>query len=553
MAVIKKRAGILLGIIFCLTFTVYLESEIDDPKMIDFVDIPNASLSLYSEDWNITWGGNSNDRGYSIALTDEYVYITGKTSSYALGIADIFIAQYNLDGTMNWNKTFGYSAYDEGNDVAIANDGSVYVVGTVDVGSHDDAILLKYSSSGVYQWNSTWGGVSTEDGFGVLIDSYGYIWMCGTTETYGAGNEDYFIAQYDSSGIQISNGTWGGAGIDWGLEMALDSDENITLCGTTESFGNASFGETDLAVVKFNRTCDVIWNETWGLPNSGDAASGIVVDDNDNIYLAGSTESFSSNWKGLFLKMNSTGHVLKNTTWGGASTYDIFTNLYLDPNNDSMICVVGYSEYYGAGPGEAVVVNYNSLGEELWYKLSDFVVKDGGYDIKISSDSVIYIGGYILNSSGIENAMILKYIEQPPGSFTLYTNTTGVDDNGIFDLSWDTSENVQYYNVYRSSKFISVLNGTETKIESEITSQYIIQNINTNGTYYFVVEAVNSGGGVLSNCITITIGIPTTGGSSSMNAGFQVSGFSTPIILISAILGICLIIHFQGKKKFQLL
>ncbi|MBY9014810.1 MAG: hypothetical protein KGD68_03885 [Candidatus Lokiarchaeota archaeon] len=95
----------------------------------------------------------------------------------------------------------------------------------------------------------------------------------------------------------------------------------------------------------------------------------------------------------------------------------------------------------------------------------------------------------------------------PPGDFILLSNAGTPDDDGIFDLSWTSSDRALTYSVYQYSKFIIEINGSLTLLESGITDLTLALNISVNGIYYFIVVAHNDYGDTLSNSIGIIVGI----------------------------------------------
>ncbi|MHA1443102.1 MAG: hypothetical protein ACTSPK_14765, partial [Candidatus Heimdallarchaeota archaeon] len=57
----------------------------------------------------------------------------------------------------------------------------------------------------------------------------------------------------------------------------------------------------------------------------------------------------------------------------------------------------------------------------------------------------------------------------PPGDFTLSSNAGDPDTDGIFDLTWTAASEANNYSVYRSSSFITEIDGSLTLLADEIT------------------------------------------------------------------------------------
>ena len=98
--------------------------------------------------------------------------------------------------------------------------------------------------------------------------------------------------------------TWGGIGDDTGQGIALDSSGNIYLAGDTESFGA---GGRDMLLVKYNNLGQQQWNTTWGGADT-EFGLGIALDSSENIYVSGWTESFGAgSADGILVKYNGLG------------------------------------------------------------------------------------------------------------------------------------------------------------------------------------------------------------------------------------------------------
>ncbi len=125
-----------------------------------------------------------------------------------------------------------------------------------------------------------------------------------------------------------------------------------------------------------------------------------------------------------------------------------------------------------------------------------------------------------------------------PYSFTLSTNATNPDTDGIFDLEWTNSESAKNYSIYEYSHYITEFNGSLTSIALETTNMTKHLSGYNTGEYYFAAVAKNNYGITLSNCIKITVTIPSTGGG--------IPGYSIFFIILAG-LSISMIILKKSK------
>jgi hypothetical protein len=185
------------------------------------------------------------------------------------------------------------------------------------------------------------------------VDSSGNIYIAGYTFSFGAGMEDIVLVKYNGNGGQQWNRMWGGGSSDvcWGLE--IDSLDNIYLVGSTWSFGA---GAGDVVLVKYDGDGVQQWYRTWGGSNS-DRGRGVVLDSLGNIYLAGYTNSFGVGYNDLVLVKyygNGTQHWYR--TWGGVGS-DYGHGVAVDSSGN--IYLTGFTSSFGEGSYDMVLVKYD--------------------------------------------------------------------------------------------------------------------------------------------------------------------------------------------------
>jgi hypothetical protein len=178
--------------------------------LISLVIVLVSGLSLTScvptqspTTWDKTFGGTSDDVGYSVQQTSDGGYIiAGWTNSSGAGGYDVYLIKTDSGGTKQWDKTFGSSSDDAGYSVQQTSDGGYIIVGwTNSCGACGyDAYLIKTDSGGTKQWDKTFGGSGNDVGESVQQTSDGGYIIVGWTNSYGAGGYDVWLIKTDSGG-----------------------------------------------------------------------------------------------------------------------------------------------------------------------------------------------------------------------------------------------------------------------------------------------------------------------------------------------------------------
>ncbi|MHA1987818.1 MAG: Loki-CTERM sorting domain-containing protein [Promethearchaeota archaeon] len=231
------------------------------------------------------------------------------------------------------------------------------------------------------------------------------------------GSNVFFNEKYESSNVDIENRLitsnlaedsyvriWGGSNDDRGEGVAVDSMDNIYLVGRTESFG---MGDNDMILVKYSSSGVQQWNQTWG-GSINDGGYGVAIDSSDNVYIAGYTESFGAgDFDMLLVKYNNSGVQIWNTTWGGSGgeggygvAMDSLGNIY----------VVGSIGGYVFGDTDMVLVKFNSSGVQIWNTTWGGNIYESGTGVAVDSSDSIYIAGRTNSFGAGDNDMVLvKY------------------------------------------------------------------------------------------------------------------------------------------------
>jgi len=196
--------------------------------------------------WIRTYGGSSYESANLVIETSDQAYlIVGETSSYGLGIQDIWLVKTDRDGDTLWTRTYGGNSWEEASSVIETSDQAYLIAGTS--GSNNNILLIKTDMNGDTLWTRTYGGDSMESACEVIETSDQAYLIAGRTISADTDNWDIRLIKTDMNGNVLWTQTYGGSGMESVGSVIETSDQNYLIAGRTTSFGA---GETDFYLVK---------------------------------------------------------------------------------------------------------------------------------------------------------------------------------------------------------------------------------------------------------------------------------------------------------------
>jgi alpha-tubulin suppressor-like RCC1 family protein len=289
-------------------------------------------------------GGSSYDSGQSIAVDMEgNIYVTGNTESGDFPTTanaynrthgdgfDCFVFKLSADGSTLLYSTFvGGSSHDSGYSIAVDMEGNTYVTGNTQSGDfpttenaynrtfgggYIDCFVFKLAANGSTMLYSTFiGGNDWDMGRSITLDNQGNAYITGETvsvnfptsinaynNTHG-GESDCFICKLSADGSTLLYSTFiGGNDEDYGISITLDSQGNMYLTGRTSSpnfpttknvYNRTHSGYYgDCFVCKLSADGSYLHYSTFVGGNEWDMGRSIVIDEEDNTYVCGTTKS----------------------------------------------------------------------------------------------------------------------------------------------------------------------------------------------------------------------------------------------------------------------
>ena len=332
-----------------------------------------------------------------------------------------------------------------------------------------------------WEWAVKVGGTSTDVSESVVVDPMGNVIMAGkfkgsctvgTTSISSNGDQDIFVAKYDSLGNNIWVKTAGGTFNDEGLAVSCDFLGNVFITGHFKL--QATFGTTtvnganieNFYVAKYSSAGNLMWVKTASGPGKS-IGKGMECDRNGNVLVTGYFEDtcvfgtntiISPDYKNVFtVKYSSSGNLLWLANGGG--DYDAWaSSLSTDDYCNSYITgAFKDTAYFGTktiisqGGNDVFLVKYDSSGNCTWAVRGGGNNNDYGNGMRVDPLNNIAVTGSFFDtisfppsasiiSNGTKDGFVAYYNPQGNG---LWARCMGglQSDKGI-DVDGDKDGNI---------------------------------------------------------------------------------------------------------------
>tara|TARA_R110000823_G_scaffold275718_1_gene394412 strand:- start:973 stop:2301 length:1329 start_codon:yes stop_codon:yes gene_type:complete len=339
--------------------------------------------------WIATLGGSGADYSSAVAVDSlDNNYVLGYTISAGAGNYDFLIIKRNTEGVVQWQRTLGGTGNDRGYGLAIDSSDNLYVCGYSTIsGEFDERFLVaKYNSSGTIQWQRLFGN-GFAYGEAAAVDTSGNVYFAGYGYGEGAGDQEFYIVKYNSSGTLQWQRTLGGASADKAYAIHLDSSNNVYVSGDSRSTGA---GGQDILLAKYSSSGVIQWQRSLG-GASNDESHSIATDSSGNVYIAGYSYSVVADSVLLLAKYNPSGTLQWQRALYNSYGTSTAQAVAVDSNND--VYITGEEFISGSVRRQMIVAKYNSSGTIQWQRMLGASSDEFSYSIAVDSLDDIYITG----------------------------------------------------------------------------------------------------------------------------------------------------------------
>ena len=305
--------------------------------------------------WSKTYGGSGDDRGSSLIQTQDggfallgYSDSSDGDATTNNGSRDFWLIKTDAQGTLAWQKNYGFSGADEGIYLIETTDNHFLITGVLDVTASGgagnagrnaaehaggDYWAIKVDPSGNLIWSRYFGGSFTDTPNGIVETASNEFIIAGSSDSNDVdisgnkGTYDFWVVKAASSGNMVWERSFGGVEIDEARGIAKSADGNYVIVGDTRSSDqdvSQNNGAADIWLIKISENGDILWEQTVGGTNF-DVPRSIKATSDGGFLIGGSSRSsdgvVSSNQgqnDAWIVKVDSNGLLDWQETFGGS-------------------------------------------------------------------------------------------------------------------------------------------------------------------------------------------------------------------------------------------
>jgi hypothetical protein len=426
------------------------------------------------------------------------------------------------DPSLLYCSYFGGSHSDDVSDIAVDNDGNIYICGatqSLDLpttpGAHQEnfagsgnfeGFVVKYSSNYELEWCTYFGGVGS-DIVNSIFCSDGKVFITGETNspngiaTIGSldntlAGGDCFVACFDDLGELVWSTYFGGPGTDVGMNILVDNSNDIYVIGGTNSLSGIAtdgayqielLGNQNAFLLKIDENVQIEWATYFG-GSVLESGSNIEIDSNGFLYIAGVTQSpdgiafgnsFLASHQGsndCFVSCFTNAGDLVWSTYYGGSNSELVRDIAI---KDSVILLLGttrsesgitfesnaYQPTYSGGSNDGFLLELSLEGDFLYSTYLGGTGQDEFWDIDVLDNSYYLTA----QTSSPEQVTADAFQQDVQGTYDALIMLFGLDHELLYSTYFGAGGSEKGIDIYtRNNK--TVLIGESSSVEGFTTA-----------------------------------------------------------------------------------
>ena len=369
--------------------------------------------------------GGFDNYGRTISTTVNGGYLIAGDIYKENDTVDYFVAKVSASNVLLWQKTYGGSGHETPNKILNTSDGGFLLLGYSnssdgDVSGNkgwDDCWLLKLDENGNILWDRNFGGTSRDLGNNILPTKDGGFLIAATSKSTDGdvsgnhGGNDFWLLKINAEGSIEWENTYGGSEDETFSDIKQLNDTSFLLLGSSRSSDGdvgANYGGKDYWLVKIDTTGALFWERNYGGSESDNGAA-IALKNDGGFVIGGSSKSSDGDVsKNLGLddfwvfSCNAAGNIQWQRSYGGSKN-DVLKEL---KRMEDGYLLTGYSFSYDInvtdnhGSSDMWVVKTYNNGQINWSRSLGGSEADAANAMVFSKDFGYLIAGYTASDDG---------------------------------------------------------------------------------------------------------------------------------------------------------
>ncbi len=256
-----------------------------------------------------------------VKTSDNSITIASTVTNIVTNKRDYSLTKINSANEIEVVKTYGDS---------INNEQALHVISTFDKGflivgqsvvppnDSADMYVVKTDSAGNFEWEKYYGGSNFEAAYSVIQSpDTGYI-ILGWTQSFGNGQQDWYLVKTDKFGNQQWQKTYGSSEVDIATSITSIIDGSYLISGVSGG-GGASIGR----VRKIDSLGTVIWSKSYKHENNptNDIWKTLELSNGDIVSTGMTDETDNAGW---LIKTDMAGNKLWSRMYNNNANIDLF-------------------------------------------------------------------------------------------------------------------------------------------------------------------------------------------------------------------------------------
>lgn len=201
--------------------------------------------------WDVTYCGTNNESISKVGVTSDNCYILGGyTNTFGMGDNDILLMKLDSNGSILWQKTYGTPLADNLVNLRVLSDDSIIACGyTVTEGSGTyDIFVLKLDVNGSVEWQKTYGGAGDDVAYKIIPTTGGGYIFIAYTKSYGVGGgyTDIWLVKINDDGDPLGT-----------TSSFVESTPIFTDCPQSCNVANTSMSPISRSPVETNLNLEI--------------------------------------------------------------------------------------------------------------------------------------------------------------------------------------------------------------------------------------------------------------------------------------------------------